>query len=223
MNPREHVAAALASGLAEEVVRNFGEIRLRVFGASMVPSILPGDLISVQRAVVSEISCGEIVMYVREGRMFVHRMVGRTDSPELSLLITRGDRLRYNDPPVSSSELLGKVISIERAGRRVKSASRPGGFAYLLFRLLRTSDNATYLYVRLASLWGNLAARTFSPRRKKGRSGTGAEVEDLGLAGASTNKPGELLDGIFGARLRSLDTNGEGKCQARWRRQSAPA
>jgi signal peptidase I len=214
MNPRGHVAAALVSSLAGEVVRTFGEVRLRVFGTSMVPSILPGDLISVQRAVVSEISSEEIVLYEREGRMFVHRVVGRMGSPEHSLLTTRGDRLRHNDPPVSSSELLGKVISIERAGRQIKSASRPGGLAYPLFRLLQTSDNATYLFVRLVSLWGSLGVRTFSRRRRKGRSGTGAEVEDLGRAGAAIHKSGESFDGTFDARLRSLDTERAGKCQA---------
>src|SRR5580700_2818508 len=66
----------MACGLAEEVVRTFGQVRLRVFGTSMVPSILPGDLISIQRATVSEISIGEIVLYSREERLFAHRVVG---------------------------------------------------------------------------------------------------------------------------------------------------
>src|ERR1700676_5350556 len=101
----------LACGLAEEVVRTFGEVRLRVFGTSMVPSILPGDLISVQRAGVSEISSGEIVLYLREGRLFAHRMVALDANSEHARLITRGDRLLHNDPPVSSAELLGRVIS----------------------------------------------------------------------------------------------------------------
>ncbi len=221
MNTREHVAATLACGLAGDVVRTFGEVRLRVFGTSMVPSILPGDLISVQRAVVSEISSGEIVLYAREGRMFAHRVVGCTDSPEQpfaaqgeSLLMTRGDRLRHNDPPVSSSELLGKVISIERGDRQVKTTSQPGAFTYPLFRLLQTSDRATCLYLRLASLWGSLAARPFSPRRKKGMSDTGAEVEDPGLAGAATQNSDESPEGTFDARLRPLDTEEAVKCRA---------
>jgi len=152
MNPREHMAAAVASGLAGEVVRTFGGIRLRVFGTSMVPAILPGDLISVQRSGMFEISRGEIVLYAREGRMFAHRVVGCLDSPEGSLLIARGDRFRHNDPPISSSELLGKVISIERGNFQWRPAPCLTGWERMIVHFLRNSDHATYLYSRLAAL-----------------------------------------------------------------------
>jgi Peptidase S24-like len=218
MNPREHVASTIACDLAGDVVRTFGEVRLRVFGTSMVPSILPGDLISVQRAMVSEISSGEIVLYAREGRMFAHRVVSCTRSPQHSLLITRGDLLRHDDPPVSSSELLGKVTAIERGDREVKTTLQPGGFthpfAYLMSRLLQTSDRATHLYVKLASLWASLVARTTSTRRKKGRSGTGAKVEDRGLAMGSSPNSDRPTDGTFEAQLRPMDAEGAAKCRA---------
>ena len=88
MNRRDQMAATLACGLAGDVIRTLREIRLCVFGASMV-------------------SC--------------------TDSSERpcanrgeSLLTTRGDRLLHNDPPVSSIELLGRVISIERGDFRAE-------------------------------------------------------------------------------------------------------
>jgi signal peptidase I len=152
MNPREHVAAALACGLAGDVVRTFGRVRLRVFGTSMVPTILPGDLISVQRAVISEISNGEIVFYARDGRMFAHRVVGCMQSPGGSLLIARGDRLRHNDPPISSSELLGKVISIERGNFQWRPAPCLSRWERMVVHVLRNSDHATYLYLRLAAL-----------------------------------------------------------------------
>src|SRR5258707_2692787 len=100
-----NVSIELACGLAEEVVRTFGEVRLRVFGTSMVPSILPGDLVSIHRASLNDISPGEVVLFLRKGRLFIHRVVNRkvietTDSPAESCLITRGDRLRHDDPPV---------------------------------------------------------------------------------------------------------------------------
>src|ERR1700733_6292846 len=97
----------LACGLAEEVVRTFGEVRLRVFGTSMVPSIIPGDFVLVRRTGLQEIFPGEVVLYLRNGRFFVHRVVGRiVIAGEGRLgephLITLGDRLRRTDAPVSS-------------------------------------------------------------------------------------------------------------------------
>ena len=157
MNRPENVSTTLACSLAGEVVRRFGKVRLRVFGTSMLPSILPGDLISVQRAGLSGISSGEIVLYSREGRLFAHRVVGRAGSREDPRLITRGDRLSHNDPPVSSSELLGRVTSIEcgdgRGHGRVRPAARLNTRQQMIVRILQTSDRAAYLYLRLVGHW----------------------------------------------------------------------
>ncbi len=146
----------LACGMAQEVVRTFGELRLRVFGTSMVPSILPGDLVFIHRASLSDISPGEIVLFQQMGRFFVHRVVDRkvigdSSGPQESRLITRGDRLRDNDHPVSSSELLGRVVSIERDNRKIELPA--GGSNRMVVRLLQSSDRATYLYLRLAEYW----------------------------------------------------------------------
>lgn len=152
----------LACGLAEEIVREFGEVRLRVFGTSMVPSILPGDLVLIQRANLREILPGEVVLFLQTGRLFVHRVADRkvlatADGSEEAHLITRGDRLRHDDPPVSSRELLGRLVSIERHHRKVQlMAHEPNR---LMVRLLQSSDHATYLYLRLAAGWRGLFLR----------------------------------------------------------------
>jgi signal peptidase I len=157
MSDMGNIPTKLACGLAGEVVRTFGKVRLRVFGTSMVPSILPGDLISVQRAGLSEISSGEIVLYAREGRLFAHRVVGRVGSHDDPRLITRGDRLSQNDFPVSTSEFLGRVTSIQcgdgRGHRQVRPPAPLNTREHLIVRVLQTSDRATYLYLRLARHW----------------------------------------------------------------------
>ncbi len=179
MSGRENVAATLACGLTGEIVRTFGEVRLRVFGTSMVPAILPGDLISVQRAGVPEISIGEIVLYSRDGRLFAHRVVGTArlsgsgglhasleafsvkvparpaggePTPVQARLITRGDRLRYDDPAVSSAELVGRVTCVERRGAEVDFSAWHGEWTRPLIRLLRASDFAANFYVRIVKL-----------------------------------------------------------------------
>lgn len=170
MNRREDVAETVACGLAAEVVRTFGTVCLRVLGTSMVPSILPGDLISVQRVGVSEVSKGEIVLWSREGRLFAHRVVACAGSLEKPLLITRGDRIRHNDPPVSPNQLLGRVTSIqsngiERGDQKTESLAQASGPREALVRLLQASDRTTYLYLRLAAI-----SRALFHRRAKCRA-----------------------------------------------------
>jgi Peptidase S24-like len=152
----------MASGLAEEVIRKFGELRLRVFGTSMAPAILPGDLVLVRRAGLDEISAGDVVLFGRAGRFFVHRTVCLTTATSAngaaeSRLITRGDRLQQDDPPVSSIEILGRVVSLVRNGREISLDSR--GTNHPFARLLRASDHLTFLYVRLLAGWRSLFFR----------------------------------------------------------------
>jgi signal peptidase I len=159
---QENASIKLACGLTEEVVRTFGEVRLRVIGTSMVPSILPGDFVSIRRAKLQDISQGEVVLFLRNGQLIIHRVVGRkaaatADSPGESRLITRGDRVRQDDPPVSSLELLGRVFCIERGFLKLEpleSESNP-----LIVRLLQSSDRLTYLYLRVAACWRTLFFR----------------------------------------------------------------
>ena len=126
----------------------------------MVPSILPGDSVLVHRASLDEISEGEVVLFIQDGRLLVHRVVGRAGEPDNAWLITRGDRERRNDPLVSSQKLLGRVVLIERGNRELRAS--PRGPNRWIARLLQASDRATYLYLRLAAGW-----RTLQPRRIK--------------------------------------------------------
>jgi len=163
MNRSRDVSTTVGCGLAEEVVRNFGGVRLRVFGTSMVPGILPGDIISVQHAGPSEICPGEIVVYARDGRLVIHRVVESGGGGSESFLVTRGDRLFRNDAAVSSSELLGRVTSVQtpdgRPRREVRPAISASVWQQVLVYVLRTSDRATGLYLRLARRLPNLFCR----------------------------------------------------------------
>ena len=112
-DPRSEVKQSLAV----EVLRRFGEARLRVTGSSMLRAMWPGDLVAVRRQSMAEIRRGHVVLFVRDGRFFAHRVVGKIRRQDRMLLVTRGDRLKENDPPVSAAELLGRVTGVIRGNR----------------------------------------------------------------------------------------------------------
>ncbi len=149
----------LACDLVSETVRTLGCARLRVTGTSMTPAVQPGDLLSIQRADFKEISIAQIVLYARDGRLITHRVVEKSVGPHAQHLITRGDRVVQNDSPVSPDELLGRVTFIERGGRRFQPSDPTGGPRQLLCRMLRSSDRATSIYLRLAGFRRTLAGR----------------------------------------------------------------
>jgi signal peptidase I len=104
-------------GLAAEILRHRGTIQLRAWGTSMLPSVWPGDLLTIQSAAYDEVTPGDIVLVMRESRFVVHRLVERRRDQDRFLWITRGDSKPHDDPPEVESELLGRVASIRSVNR----------------------------------------------------------------------------------------------------------
>lgn len=102
--------------LATQVLRTWGTLRLRVTGLSMLPTLWPGDVLTFQFHDFGEAQPGELVLYLRDERFFVHRVVRKSEVADGTFLITRGDCMGKDDPPVPASNLLGKVSGIQRDG-----------------------------------------------------------------------------------------------------------
>ncbi len=121
---------ALGCELAVEMLRSSGKVRLRVTGASMLPAIWPGDVLSVRRLDSEPAMPGDVVLCQREGRLVAHRVVQRTFRPDGIQWVLRGDSVAGNDPAFSGDELLGQVVAVERGSRQL-SPRRPvyGQFA----------------------------------------------------------------------------------------------
>jgi signal peptidase I len=154
------VANVQPSILAAELVHKWGFVSLPAVGTSMLPVIHPGDQLEVERADLKEILPGDIVVYARHGRLIVHRVVSiGTDCAREAYLITRGDRSPSNDSPVFSSEVLGLVRALQRGRRCFQLRVRPSAVERVIRCVLRSSDRATYVYVRASALCRRLRVR----------------------------------------------------------------
>jgi len=142
-------AASLIEGrvckfsLAAEVLMRFGELRLRVTGSSMIPGLWPADLVTIRSTSSSELSRGDIVLFFRDRRFFVHRVLDVSAGG----LLTRGDSVPASDPPVSPDELLGRVVSITGAGG-TRAVSQLGVVGRLVAFAARRSTVARNLLLR---------------------------------------------------------------------------
>ena len=113
------IREACKHSLAAEVLQSTGELRFRASGISMLPTLWPGDCLSIRAHSIEEVQPGDIVLYARGGRFFIHRITRKYNSGKETFLITRGDCMAEEDPPVKKRELLGKVIAIHRHGSRI--------------------------------------------------------------------------------------------------------
>ncbi len=105
-------------------------IRFRAPGRSMHPTIKDGEVIMVAPIVPSDVRQGDIVLYRANGNVYAHRVVGiqgkrddpgpRSVRPNSHQLFTlRGDALGALDEEVHPDQLLGKVVSVDRAGHSI--------------------------------------------------------------------------------------------------------
>ncbi len=97
------------------------KVRFRARGESMQPNILDGDAVVVAPAAGNDLERGDVVLARGEDGFRVHRVL--QEGPIGGEIITRGDAGQENDP--ATAVVLGKVIAIERVGKRT-SITKPG-------------------------------------------------------------------------------------------------
>jgi hypothetical protein len=136
--------------LAAQALRSFGELRLCVTGSSMLPGVRPYDELLIRGCRIEEAGQDDIVLFMRQRRLFAHRVVSRSAAH----LITQGDGLAEPDLPVAGHELLGKVIRVIRRGRTIRHGSKPGWPARMAAALFRRSALAGRIFARVQGLQG---------------------------------------------------------------------
>ncbi len=99
------------SGLVADALRLGGRVRLRVHGESMLPTLWPGDVVEITSCAPQDLRLGEIVLALRDGRFFLHRLLSPC-TPSGFLL--RGDSMPGPDPQFSPEALLGRLVSTDR-------------------------------------------------------------------------------------------------------------
>ena len=113
MQPPSQSQDRLRQGMVEEVLQRSGSVRLCVFGESMLPSIWPGDVVTVVREPEVRTHVGEVILFQRSERFFLHRVKAIFRLDGSVHLKTRGDSAAQSDPSIHESEVLGKVVQVQ--------------------------------------------------------------------------------------------------------------
>jgi hypothetical protein len=79
----------------------------------MSPLIRPGDEVRLVRPDPRLITRGTLIAYRRDGRLFLHRVLARTDAG----VVTKGDALASPDALVGWEQVVGRVAAVRSAGK----------------------------------------------------------------------------------------------------------
>lgn len=148
MNAEPQSRNALHLELAAETLRQFRDIRFVARGSSMLPTLYPGDCLTVKSFGASTPQCGDIVLYRRAGEFRVHRIVSILNETSSRFYVLRGDSLTEDDPPVPGRDLLGRVTSLLRWGKPLEINSAQTMHQRVLRSMVRHSQIAAVLLLR---------------------------------------------------------------------------
>ena len=152
MHETGELRSSVQLGLAAEILAAGGTIRLRALGSSMLPTLWPGDLLTIDGASCPAAVPGDLVLVLVNQRALVHRVRERLERDGLVRWVTRGDAVPQNDPPVWPSELLGRVSAVQRDRRVIVPRRRISYAAQLLAWMLCYGDSFRNVCLRLHSL-----------------------------------------------------------------------
>lgn len=111
--------------LSSQVLEEGHDLRFRARGSSMHPLVRDDDILKVRPVDGKEISVGDVVFYRSRAKgIVVHRVVSIRRGSEGVVLVVKGDAARCRDPLVHGSQVLGRVVGLERGGREVALDSR---------------------------------------------------------------------------------------------------
>lgn len=157
-----HRHEEVVATLAAEILRSFGEFQFVAWGSSMVPSIFPGDTLVVRRETSEGARNGDIMVFVRDGRFYAHRLVDKAEEGGPIRLIARGDALDKNDPPFAQNEMLGRVAVVIRGRKRIELDQHPSVSQRPLRWIVQRSRSSVKLLLR----WHSLRTRLFRSSKR---------------------------------------------------------
>jgi len=91
-----------------------------ISGNSMLPIIRDGDRALTAHGCAS-VRRGDVVIFRRNGHMVAHRVMRIRDGGRDGglTLVTKGDNTPQFDLPLSAGEIVGRVLAVERNGKRM--------------------------------------------------------------------------------------------------------
>lgn len=158
--------SAVELALATEVLFAFGELRFVAQGSSMLPSIFPGDVLLVLRQPAASVHPGHVVLFSRDGRFCAHRVVRVVHVDGQRCIVTCGDGLAKEDPPIAEHELLGRVTAVLRFGKRIEIAQTQSVPSCWLRWAVRHSESIGTWLMQWHSLRTRLARRSGAARSR---------------------------------------------------------
>jgi hypothetical protein len=103
--------------LAEEMLREAGEMRIVARGETMLPAIYPEEELILYRVRLRDVCVGDVVLFTHKNEWHLERVREILPGVTQACLLMREDAGRAREAPVFAEELLGRVAFVVRDGQ----------------------------------------------------------------------------------------------------------
>jgi len=136
--------------LSKDIFKKGKSIRFQAKGWSMRPFIRDGDIIVVSPIENSSIKTGDVVFYLTtENKVMVHRVIKKykKDKNNRSTMFIKGDATFSSPEKVEMQNVLGKVVAVERNGRKKRLDTKFYQIKGVLFAGISPFSQWTYPFL----------------------------------------------------------------------------
>jgi signal peptidase len=142
-----HLRDADLLELSKDIFKKGKSIRFQAKGWSMRPFIRDGDFIVVSPIENSSIRTGDVVFYLTTyNKVMVHRVIKKykKDKDNGITMFIKGDATFSSPEKIDMQNVLGKVIAVERNGRKKRLDTKFYQLKGLLFAVISPYSQWTY-------------------------------------------------------------------------------
>ncbi len=109
-------------------------VHLPAKGLSMLPSIWPKTILSIEQKSFTDVEVGEVIAFERNLQFVVHRVVKKMVSQGLQEVYTQGDSNWHLDELISEAQYIGAITG-KVVAAQFKPIERPSQIILFLVRL----------------------------------------------------------------------------------------
>ena len=113
---KQAIFEGVAFAMAEELLREAGEMRFEVRGEGMLPAIYPGEELVLHRTRMRDVRVGDVVLFLQKKRWYLERVREVLPGVAQPCLLTQADAGVDRREPVFAEDLLGRVAFVVRDG-----------------------------------------------------------------------------------------------------------
>ena len=134
--------------LSRDILEKGKSVRFQAKGWSMRPFIRDGDFIVVSPIENSSIKTGDVVFYLTtENKVIVHRVIRKYKKKGRMTVLIKGDASFSSPEKVEIQNVLGKVVAVERNGRKKRLDTKFYQIKGLLFAGISPFSRWTYPFL----------------------------------------------------------------------------